>query len=45
VGTQGTLEGMTRGDVDLNWARQHHDLWLTSSDVPADEGKPERGNG
>lgn len=45
VGTEGTLEGMTRGDVDLNWARQHHDLWLTSSDVPADEGKPERGNG
>ncbi len=28
VGTEGALEGMTTGDVDLNWARQHHDLWL-----------------
>ena len=28
VGTEGTLEGMTQGDVDENWARTHHDLWL-----------------
>ncbi len=28
IGTEGALEGMTSGDVDVNWARQHHDLWL-----------------
>ena len=27
VGTEGTLEGMTTGYVDANWAEQHHDLW------------------
>lgn len=26
-GTEGTLEGMTTGYVDANWAEQHHDLW------------------
>ncbi|AUN96214.1 formate dehydrogenase subunit gamma [Pseudazoarcus pumilus] len=27
LGTEGALEGMTRGRVDVNWAKQHHDLW------------------
>jgi len=27
VGTQGTLQGMTQGSVDLNWAKLHHDRW------------------
>ncbi len=27
VGMEGSLEGMTRGTVDENWAREHHDLW------------------
>ncbi|MCK8514802.1 formate dehydrogenase subunit gamma [Methylonatrum kenyense] len=27
LGTEGALEGMTRGRVDTNWAKQHHDLW------------------
>jgi formate dehydrogenase subunit gamma len=27
VGTEGALEGMTTGYVDVNWAKQHHDLW------------------
>ncbi len=26
-GTEGTLEGMTTGYVDVNWAKQHHDQW------------------
>jgi formate dehydrogenase subunit gamma len=26
-GVEGALEGMTRGTVDENWARHHHDLW------------------
>ena len=28
IGTEGALEGMTTGEVDETWARQHHDLWL-----------------
>jgi formate dehydrogenase subunit gamma len=27
VGMEGALEGMTRGTVDKNWAKAHHDLW------------------
>ncbi len=27
VGVEGALEGMTKGEVDANWAREHHDLW------------------
>jgi formate dehydrogenase subunit gamma len=27
LGTEGALEGMVRGRVDVNWAKQHHDLW------------------
>jgi formate dehydrogenase subunit gamma len=28
IGMQGAFEGMWDGTVDVNWARQHHDLWL-----------------
>jgi formate dehydrogenase subunit gamma len=27
LGTEGALEGMIKGRVDVAWARQHHDLW------------------
>jgi formate dehydrogenase subunit gamma len=27
LATQGALEGMTRGQVSEEWAKQHHDLW------------------
>lgn len=27
IGTEGALEGMVHGEVDVNWAKQHHDLW------------------
>ncbi|PLX38153.1 MAG: formate dehydrogenase subunit gamma [Hyphomicrobiales bacterium] len=27
LGMEGALEGMTKGEVDENWAIQHHDLW------------------
>lgn len=27
IGTEGALEGMTTGDVSVEWAKQHHDLW------------------
>jgi formate dehydrogenase subunit gamma len=28
LGTEGAFEAMGTGSVDLNWARQHHGLWL-----------------
>lgn len=27
IGVEGALEGMTSGEVDANWAKDHHDLW------------------
>jgi len=30
IGMQGAFEAMGRGQVDENWARQHHSLWLDS---------------
>ncbi|WP_290653508.1 formate dehydrogenase subunit gamma [Aquisalimonas sp.] len=38
LGTEGALEGMTRGRVDVAWAKQHHDLWY--EDVVAAGEKP-----
>jgi formate dehydrogenase subunit gamma len=28
IGMQGAFQAMGRGEVDVNWARQHHSLWL-----------------
>jgi formate dehydrogenase subunit gamma len=28
LGMEGAFEAMGTGDVDLNWAREHHDRWL-----------------
>lgn len=28
IGTEGALEGMINGRVDISWAKQHHDLWF-----------------
>ncbi len=28
VGMEGAAEAMTTGDVDLNWAKEHHSLWV-----------------
>lgn len=28
IGMQGAFEAMGSGDVDVNWARQHHSLWF-----------------
>lgn len=27
VGMQGAIDAMTTGRVDVNWAREHHDIW------------------
>jgi formate dehydrogenase subunit gamma len=28
LGTEGAFEAMGTGEVDINWAAEHHDLWL-----------------
>jgi formate dehydrogenase subunit gamma len=29
IGMEGAFQGMGEGTVDLNWAKEHHSLWLT----------------
>lgn len=38
IGTEGALEGMTSGRVDVNWAKQHHDRWY--EDLQAKSREP-----
>jgi formate dehydrogenase subunit gamma len=40
IGTQGTLRGMTTGYVDANWAKHHHDRWLSESGESGEPGDP-----
>jgi formate dehydrogenase subunit gamma len=35
---EGAFEAMGTGEVDLNWAKEHHDLWL--QDQLANEHRP-----
>jgi formate dehydrogenase subunit gamma len=28
IGMEGAFEAMGSGTVDLNWAKEHHDLWV-----------------
>jgi formate dehydrogenase subunit gamma len=28
LGMEGAFDAMGSGDVDLNWAREHHSLWV-----------------
>lgn len=37
VGMEGAFDAMGNGQVDVEWARQHHDLWV--AEVEAKEGK------
>lgn len=42
LGTEGALEGMISGQVDVEWAKQHHDLWYEevsrgTAEVPAEQ--------
>jgi formate dehydrogenase subunit gamma len=40
IGMQGAFEAMGTGEVDVNWARQHHSLWL---DKQAEKGRVQGG--
>jgi formate dehydrogenase subunit gamma len=45
LGTEGSIESMTTGYVDENWAKAHHDLWYqdvkNGVTTPADEAEPD----
>jgi formate dehydrogenase subunit gamma len=28
IGMEGAFQGMGEGTVDINWAKEHHSLWL-----------------
>ncbi|MEQ1613707.1 MAG: formate dehydrogenase subunit gamma, partial [Hyphomicrobiaceae bacterium] len=28
VGMEGAFDAMGRGEVDLNWAKEHHGVWV-----------------
>ena len=34
IGSEGSLEAMTTGSVDENWAKQHHNLWVEELNNP-----------
>jgi formate dehydrogenase subunit gamma len=39
IGMQGAFEAMGKGTVDLNWAKEHHSLWVEQERVRADPGQ------
>ncbi len=41
IGTEGAFEGMARGRVDTNWAKQHHDLWYEEIVAKGEKPVPE----
>lgn len=40
IGSEGAIEGMVNGDVDENWVRTHHDLWLDELETRESETGP-----
>jgi formate dehydrogenase subunit gamma len=42
IGEEGAFEGMWTGDVDFNWAKEHHDLWLEDKLAEGRAGIPEK---
>jgi formate dehydrogenase subunit gamma len=40
LGMEGAFEAMGTGEVDLNWAKEHHDLWLAQKLAEQDRQKP-----
>jgi formate dehydrogenase subunit gamma len=41
IGTEGALEGMVTGEVDVTWAKQHHDLWYEEISGQVERDKEE----
>ncbi len=45
VGMEGAFEAMGSGEVDLNWARQHHSLWARDAEDKQRMSTPSSSNG
>lgn len=39
IGMEGAADAMTTGDVDLNWAKEHHSLWVEEEQAKARTGR------
>jgi formate dehydrogenase subunit gamma len=35
IGMEGAFEAMGSGTVDVNWAKEHHQLWLEDEETKA----------
>jgi len=43
IGMEGAFDAMGTGQVDENWAREHHNLWAAEIGLgPASDGESER---
>jgi formate dehydrogenase subunit gamma len=40
LGMEGAFEAMGTGEVDLNWAKEHHDRWLAQQLSEHERGQP-----
>jgi formate dehydrogenase subunit gamma len=40
VGMEGAFDAMGKGEVDLNWAKEHHSLWVEEVQAKASERAP-----
>jgi formate dehydrogenase subunit gamma len=40
LGMEGAFEAMGTGEVDLNWAKEHHDQWFAEKQARARVGQP-----
>ena len=43
IGMEGALDAMTSGEVDKNWAREHHSLWVDEVEAEAKTPKAKGG--
>jgi formate dehydrogenase subunit gamma len=43
VGMQGAFDAMGKGEVDVNWAKQHHSLWAEEIERKGRKQAPRRG--
>jgi formate dehydrogenase subunit gamma len=42
IGMEGAFEAMGSGDVDVNWAKEHHSLWLEQENARTGAGDSQR---
>jgi formate dehydrogenase subunit gamma len=42
LGMEGAFEAMGTGEVDYNWAKEHHDLWLKDELAKSGQDRPAR---